>query len=150
MFDFGIKDRLTKMLNPNATQADTGLEMQAYYDEKLKVWVFPGEDPAEKAKPVGPPPTAKAKSEQKQAPSSAPVNAQPKDPLAAMMAPPMRTPRAGGSARPRGLPGGTPMGATPMPPPNFAVFAPKPAAEKKAEGKDEKKGAKEDDEKNGN
>jgi hypothetical protein len=32
--------------------ADMGEGMQAYFDEKNKVWVFPGEDPAEKAKPV--------------------------------------------------------------------------------------------------
>jgi hypothetical protein len=36
---------------------DLGEGMQAYFDEKNKVWVFPGEDPAEKARPIGLPPT---------------------------------------------------------------------------------------------
>ena len=66
--------------------------MDAYYDEKLKVWVFPGEDPLEKAKPIGPPPLATNQN------ISCGVTTDKRDtnidPLAAMMAPPKRGPTA--------------------------------------------------------
>ena len=78
---------MTKWLNPDATTADLGEGMQAYYDEKRKVWVFPGEDPEEKAKPIGPPPTATTAAESTEESPKAPM-----DPLAAMMAPPQRAP----------------------------------------------------------
>ena len=139
---------MTKWLNPDATTADLGEGMQAYYDEKLKVWVFPGEDPAEKAKPIGPPPMTPAKKEdskQEEAKSEA-VATPPADPLAAMMAPPRRPPssfrRPGatpGAARPGAPPtfmmppGASPaMGAKTMqPPPQFKIFKPKDDGEKK-------------------
>ena len=80
---------MTKWLNPEATTADLGEGMQAYYDEDKKVWVFPGEDPTEKVKPLPPPPTpmdVKSNEEVKLEPDMA------TDPLAAMMAPPKRNP----------------------------------------------------------
>jgi hypothetical protein len=136
---------MNKWLNPDATTADLGEGMQAYYDEKRKVWVFPGEDPDEVAKPIGPPPTAPATTEKEETPSTAP-----KDPLAAMMAPPQRAPsfrrsssalstmeNAGISAASR-YPGMVVPGVSHgpssagafsagTPPPQFTVFKPAPA-----------------------
>ena len=113
-------------MNPNATVADTGDEMQAYYDKERKVWVFPGEDTDEKAAPLAPPPIIPRKTE-------APELVEPKgpsaaDPLAAMMAPPNRR---GLPARAAATPGATAKSATSKPPtssmaaPQFAVFTPK-------------------------
>jgi hypothetical protein len=139
----GIKDKMTKWLNPDATTADLGEGMQAYYDEKRKVWVFPGEDPDEKAKPIGPPPTVIASERTEESPKA------PKDPLAAMMAPPQRassfrrtssllsqTERGSLASR---YPGMLPPGAAKPPgslsslsaggpPPQFTVFKPAPVA----------------------
>jgi hypothetical protein len=102
--------------------------MQAYFDEKNKVWVFPGEDPAEKAKPVGPPPMVATPA--KPAPATAPTPSN--DPLAAMMAPPRRGPSAlrarsmqATPSRP-GLGVGGSGGPMPGAPPQFAVFKPQP------------------------
>jgi hypothetical protein len=143
---FGITEKMNKWLNPDATTADLGEGMQAYYDEKRKVWVFPGDDPDDVAKPIGPPPTipAKAPEETKEEPPDAP-----QDPLAAMMAPPKRAPsfrrsssalstmeNAGlaASRYPPGMPGtstgGPPMAAAAGPPPQFTVFKPAPAPAK--------------------
>merc|ERR1712070_831423 len=141
----------TKWLNPDASTADLGGTMEAYYDEDKKVWVFPGEDPNEVAKPIGPPPTAviakaeEIKEEKEKKPDSASL-----DPLAAMMAPP---PRAVSSLRRPGpgLPPSSSMPAMYMPPgpgtnkpsnggnepPTFMVFKPNPDAGE--ENKEEEK-----------
>jgi hypothetical protein len=119
---------VTKWMNPDATTADMGEGMQAYFDEKNKVWVFPGEDPAEKAKPVGPPPMVTTPA--KPAPETAPNPST--DPLAAMMAPPRRGPSAmrvrsmQTPQRPGLGVGGSGGGPMPGAPPQFAVFQPKP------------------------
>lgn len=103
--------------------------MKAYFDEDKKVWVFPGEDPAEKAKPPPPPPmTMSSPHEAAPAPSASTSN----DPLAAMMAPPPRpvhssTKKPNATGRTNVPPG---LSAPPpgKPPVNFAAFAPpKPA-----------------------
>ena len=68
--------------------------MQAYYDEKLKRWIFPGDDPATVAKPLPPPPTmpiTKKGSEMQNTKTPLKEN----DPLASLMAPPSRTPQHG-------------------------------------------------------
>jgi len=153
---FGIKSRMTKWLNPDATTADIGESMQAYYDEKRKVWVFPGEDPEEKAKPIGPPPTALSTPKKDNA-GPPPQSSSSLDPLAAMMAPPPRAPssslrRSGGpAARPSPMmpsmmrmpPGaaGAPTGgvASPImggPPPQFMIFKPAPMASETKEVQD--------------
>jgi hypothetical protein len=126
---------VTKWLNPDATTADMGEGMQAYFDEKNKVWVFPGEDPAEKAKPVGPPPMVTTPAKPAPETASIPSN----DPLAAMMAPPRRGPSAV-RARSMQIPtrpalGGGGSGGGPMPgaPPQFAVFKPQPKPAKEEE-----------------
>ena len=85
-------------MNPDASIADTGGKMEAYYDEKLKRWIFPGDDPDEVAKPLAPPPTIPAKkniegNNDMQTPSKAVNN----DPLASLMAPPSRTPNSFGT-----------------------------------------------------
>jgi len=116
--------------------------MQAYFDEKLKVWVFPGEDPAEKAAPLKPPPkTPKTPSEAAPAPEEPEKN---DDPVAAMMALPNRNPRAARSkpgVRPSprsvppmfmpGLMSPTPNGSAggTSAAPKVAVFQPKPNGE---------------------
>lgn len=128
---------MTKWLNPDATQADLGEQMQAYYDEKRKVWVFPGEDPEEKAKPIGPPPTTPMASSPAPAPlqDESPAVQKSSDPLAAMMQPPKRTPTSFQSkskslgSPPSRMPGMMmpgPSGAA-APAPQFAVFTPKPS-----------------------
>ena len=145
----GIKDKMTKWLNPDATTADLGEGMKAYYDEKRKVWVFPGEDPDEKAKPIGPPPTVMTASEK---PEESPKVS--KDPLAAMMAPPQRassfrrsssilsqTERGSPASRYPGMlppgavkpPGSMPSLSAGGPPPQFAVFKPAPIAKEEKE-----------------
>jgi hypothetical protein len=140
---------MTKWLNPDATTADLGEGMKAYYDEKRKVWVFPGEDPDEKAKPIGPPPTVPTASEKTEESPKAH-----KDPLAAMMAPPQRassfhrsssllSQSERGSLASR-YPGMPPPGAVKPPgsmsspsaggpPPQFTVFKPVPVAEEEKE-----------------
>ena len=82
-------------MNPDAKIADTGEKMEAYYDKDLKRWIFPGDDPAEVAKPLAPPPIIPAKKTTEengvgmQTPSKPNVN---NDPLSFLMAPPSRTP----------------------------------------------------------
>lgn len=146
MFSLGLKDKVTKWLNPDATTADLGDKMEAYYDEKLKVWVFPGEDPAEKAKPIGPPPLsvqATTKNEVKEV-NTANTDNSSIDPLAAMMAPPRRGPTAIPRSRaaqnpsirpsPASMPIMFPLGidsGSSVPPLNtFNVFTPPPASTK--------------------
>ncbi|KAI2496146.1 hypothetical protein MHU86_18377 [Fragilaria crotonensis] len=112
--------------------------MEAYYDEDKKVWVFPGEDPAALAKPIGPPPMATTPAQEVTKEEA--NNEAPPDPLAAMMAPP---PRSISSLRRQpvapiplaGLPTGimlpprahsTAAPTTPAAgPPKFMVFTPK-------------------------
>lgn len=119
--------------------------MQAYYDEKLKRWIFPGDDPAEVAKHLAPPPIMTPKAD---APASTPAPVS-NDPLAALMAPPSRlsTKRSGPPSRRYADPlvsmgnvSSTPMSGLPpissktespmrdasAAPPKFAVFQPKP------------------------
>ena len=126
---------MTKWLNPDATQADLGEGMQAYYDEKRKVWVFPGEDPEEVAKPIGPPPTTPAPQAASSAgapsgggpvasnSSTSPAPAAANDPLAALMALPNRAPSSFQNKSKS-------MGATPgssgrlLPPPGMIMMRP--------------------------
>lgn len=105
--------------------------MQAYFDTNLKVWVFPGEDPADVAAPLPPPP------KMSRTPDKSAIAEEPKqqsnDPLAAMMAPPRRNPTAARSKAfrpspssmpvmfPPGMASSIPGAATPK----FAVFQPK-------------------------
>jgi len=126
----GIRDRLLKMNNPDAhIVSDIGQSMQAYYDDKRKVWVFPGEDPDELAKPIGPPPTL-VKTPKPTSSTSADTLAR-NDPLAAMMAPPQRAPSAFRGRALGGTPNSLSLANTPQSlssaksPPQFVVFQPK-------------------------
>jgi hypothetical protein len=112
-----FKDMMTKKLNPDATTADLGNSMEAYYDEDKKRWVFPGEDPAAEDPTAGPPPTTMELKESKPAAEEKP---EARDPLSSLMAPPTRVPR--------GLPvRKSPKAAAAAPPPQFHVFLPKAA-----------------------
>ena len=127
-----------KWRNPDATVADEGNTMQAYFDKERKVWVFPGEDPEELAKPIGPPPTAV---KTPQATTPAPVAVASMDPLAAMMAPPQRPPsalRARGATPIALVKSPSPMGgaAEAVATPQFMVFKPKPASKDPKDEKD--------------
>lgn len=96
-------------MNPEAKIADPGMKMEAYYDEKLKRWIFPGDDPAEVAKPLAPPPTMPVKKNPEDTPAGTQTPAK-NDPLAALMAPAARTPiRSVGQ-------GGDPLGDLMAPP----------------------------------
>jgi len=113
-----------------------GETMEAYYDKERKIWVFPGEDPAEVAAPLQAPP----KNPSMGATPSPASKAEPRndDPLAAMMAPPKRGPRAKPGVRPS--PSSMPVMFPPgmMSPasqnyggtaPKIAVFQPKPSTD---------------------
>ena len=57
-----MKQGLLKMWYPDATDATQNLTegLDAYYDEKAGVWVFPGEDRSSSTDPAaGPPPTGR-------------------------------------------------------------------------------------------
>ncbi len=120
---------VTKKLNPDATEADLGGKLEAYYDKKLGRWIFPGDDPNEVAKPLAPPPVKPAnvvKEEKKEEITKS-------DPLAALMAPPSRTTtnraplslnkRADAKVTPSMMPKLDPL-KTAVEPPKFTVFQP--------------------------
>jgi len=138
----GLRTRITKLLNPEATTADLGGSMEAYFDKEKKVWVFPGEDPNEVAKPIGPPPiVAKEKEEHEEVKEKEETSSL--DPLSAMMAPPprsvssIRRPAPGlpssnnmpGLLMPPGTATKTPMNGSNAPP-TFMVFKPNPDTNK--------------------
>ncbi|CAM9622765.1 unnamed protein product, partial [Laminaria digitata] len=94
---------MSKWLYPEAKHADVGNEMEAYYDEKAKRWVFPGENPGEAAAatPLAPPTTSQLGSPSNSqaggpgggggaagAPPPPTPGLDANDPLAALMAPP--------------------------------------------------------------
>jgi hypothetical protein len=133
-----------------ATVADVGEEMQAYYDEKLKRWIFPGDDPTEVAKPLAPPPIIPTSSADSTAtlipttpaPSSSGNN---DDPLAALMAPPpsrgipssmkqrtaamtSTTTSTGGGGGVKKKTGTPPISSPMINMPTYSVFQPKPAS----------------------
>ena len=124
-------------MNPDAKVAKLGTQLEAFYCEEKKRWIFPGEDASEAAGPPPAPPTDMFLSAPKPntpAPSAAaddplaalmappasrahlpPSTAS--DPLSAMMAPPSRGPVYGAAASQRGR---KKAGARPQ----FAVFKP--------------------------
>lgn len=153
MFGSRVAKLLGRDPDSNATVADVGEEMQAYYDDKLKRWIFPGDDPAEVAKPLAPPPIIPKKTDAAPAtPAPADDSAASNDPLAALMAPPPSRGRGMSSNKKKGTPMssryadplasmGNVMPSTSsafgsksvppespmiMKPPTFAVFQPKP------------------------
>jgi len=89
---FSITKWLSKRLNPDATVVDDlGEDNKAYYDEDLKRWIFPGDDPSAVVTVLPPPPTMPIpKKESDIQDTKTPSKA---DPLASLMAPPSRTPQ---------------------------------------------------------
>jgi hypothetical protein len=137
-----IRTGLIKKFNPDATEcALPDDDEKPYFNNELKVWVFPGEDPAEVAKPIAPPPMIPKAGDSAPAPeSSRPAAVD--DPLAAMMAPPTRKPAA---LRRLGAPSAIQTGMMPpMPgmaspaavggaPPQFVIFTPAKKEDEKAD-----------------
>ena len=99
-FDFGIRNYFLAKLHPDAHVATVGGEMEAYYDEKERRWIFPGDDPNEAPPSAGPPPTTPVAAKPESSEESKPVA--PADPLSMMMAPPPG--RRPGGARSRSAP----------------------------------------------
>eukprot|EP00559_Dactyliosolen_fragilissimus_P008136 CAMPEP_0184872466 /NCGR_PEP_ID=MMETSP0580-20130426/41303_1 /TAXON_ID=1118495 /ORGANISM="Dactyliosolen fragilissimus" /LENGTH=1076 /DNA_ID=CAMNT_0027375267 /DNA_START=19 /DNA_END=3250 /DNA_ORIENTATION=- len=81
-----IGSRIFNLFRPRT--AHTGEKMEAYFDEKSKRWIFPGDDPAEVSKPLPPPPQSMKKNISNVSPSTTP--SLPSDPLSSLMAPPTR------------------------------------------------------------
>lgn len=154
----GMKSWLIKKLNPDAKECYLpDNEEQPYYDEKLKRWVFPGDDLDELSKPMAPPPIISKKEDEATKPKEP---EKPKDAVSSMMAPPPARMPGAKKTPLRGMLGGmgSPMmmgmGGMMMPPgsgptgmmspglpassvtpkfatftPKAAVFTPKPATE---------------------
>lgn len=146
----GISNFIATKVNPEAKVAKLGEQMEAYFDEEKKRWVFPGETATEEAvipsaPPTGPMPGSMPSSGSggppgtHSAPGSISGGSDPlsalmapppvrahaalmkKDPLSAMMAPPARSGLIGQRA--------SSMGNVRKPPrPQFAVFKPAPQA----------------------
>ncbi|KAF4040695.1 hypothetical protein GN244_ATG07045 [Phytophthora infestans] len=144
----GLSSFIATKMNPEAKVAKLGEQMEAYFDEDAKRWIFPGEAAAEEptmpsAPPTGPTPASAPGSSvgvppvgSNSAPGSissgpAPSN----DPLAALMAPPpshmlmKKDPLAAMMAPPSrpGVYGARRGGSTAQhkpPRPQFAVFKP--------------------------
>ncbi|RHY10756.1 hypothetical protein DYB36_012902, partial [Aphanomyces astaci] len=130
----GIVDMLRRGADPvgDATVAKVGRDMEAYFCQEKKRWVFPGEEATDDAAgPPSAPPTSFAAA----APSSSASSA-PDDPLAALMAPPPMketTPLAAMMAPPARSMYGSQRGGAPAVKraparPQYAVFKPSPAA----------------------
>jgi hypothetical protein len=158
----GLSSFIATKMNPEAKVAKLGEHLEAYYDEKAKRWVFPGEAAAEEptmpsAPPTGPLPGSAPGSSAtgmpppgaNSAPSSMAGGPAPSDdPLAALMAPPpshvlMKKDPLAAMMAPPSRPGfyGARRGGAPAqrkpPRPQFAVFkptaAPAPAADEPSE-----------------
>ncbi|GLD96445.1 hypothetical protein PINS_up005128 [Pythium insidiosum] len=153
----GLSSFIATKINPEVKVAKLGEQMEAYFDEEKKRWVFPGETPSDEptipsAPPTGPLPGSTPASSSGGPPVGPPgthsapgsmAGSAPDDPLAALMAPP--TSRAHAAlmkkdpvsammappSRPMYGQRASTMPATRRPPrPQFAVFKPKaPTAE---------------------
>ncbi|CAI5730882.1 unnamed protein product [Hyaloperonospora brassicae] len=154
----GLSSFIATKINPEAKVAKLGEQMEAYFDEDAKRWVFPGETaPEEAAMPSAPPtaprlgsapgssaaglpPTGTAS-----APGSISSGPAPNDPLAALMAPPparvlmKKDPLAAMMAPPArpgiyGMHRSASMTQRKPARPQFAVFKPTAAAPDKPSG----------------
>lgn len=126
----GISKLITQKMNPDAKVAKLGEQMEAYFDEEKKRWVFPGETVTEEptmpsAPPTGPMPGSTPNSTHGGPPgppgsqsapgsisSGAPAS---DDPLAALMAPPQS--RAHASLMKK-----DPLSAMMAPPPRAGLY----------------------------
>ncbi|ETN24957.1 hypothetical protein PPTG_01118 [Phytophthora nicotianae INRA-310] len=148
----GLSSFIATKMNPEAKVAKLGEQMEAYFDEETKRWIFPGEAAAEEpampsAPPTGPMPASAPGSgvgvppvgSTNSAPGSMTSGPTPSnDPLAALMAPPpshvlmKKDPLAAMMAPPSrpGMYGARRGGSTAQhkpPRPQFAVFKPSAA-----------------------
>ena len=129
-----------------ALNSSSNLPCISSLTQKLKRWIFPGDDPVEVAKPLAPPPIIKSSDKAPATPAPAPAASN--DPLAALMAPPSRATTARKGMPPTMSRYADPlasMGNVSTPgagmkkdaaPPKFAVFQPIPT--KSDPAKDEK------------
>uniref|UniRef100_A0A7S2AQ08 Uncharacterized protein n=1 Tax=Octactis speculum TaxID=3111310 RepID=A0A7S2AQ08_9STRA len=91
-----FRRKMDAMFYKDATRADLGKKNEAYYDDNLKRWVFPGEDTAgDAAGSVAPPPGPPMMTSSVSSPSfgskkndDQPSKPSESDPLAMLMAPP--------------------------------------------------------------
>ncbi|TYZ56946.1 hypothetical protein PybrP1_002822 [[Pythium] brassicae (nom. inval.)] len=146
-----IGNFLVKKMNPEVKVAKLGEQMEAYFDEEKKRWVFPGETAAEEPTMPSAPPLGPSMGSGSAGPPGPPGSTHSApgsiggggagDPLAALMAPPparahaammKKDPLSAMMAPPtRSMPGmrGASAGAQRKPPrPQFAVFKPAPQA----------------------
>jgi len=86
---------IAKKINPDATYVDSlGEDNKAYYDEKLKRWIFPGDDPSTVVTELPPPPTMPIPKKEPTGTQDTTKTPSKADPLASLMAPPPgRTPQ---------------------------------------------------------
>ncbi|KAG6958190.1 hypothetical protein JG688_00010618 [Phytophthora aleatoria] len=147
----GLSSFIATKMNPEAKVAKLGEQMEAYFDEDAKRWIFPGETSAEEpsmpsAPPTGPMPASAPGSSvgippvgTNSAPGSISSGPAPSaDPLAALMAPPpshmlMKKDPLAAMMAPPSRPGmygarrGGPTAQHKPPRPHFAVFKPSAA-----------------------
>ncbi|KAG2995708.1 hypothetical protein PC120_g21693 [Phytophthora cactorum] len=147
----GLSSFIATKMNPEAKVAKLGEQMEAYFDEDAKRWIFPGETSAEEpsmpsAPPTGPMPASAPGSSvgippvgTNSAPGSISSGPAPSaDPLAALMAPPpshmlMKKDPLAAMMAPPSRPGmygarrGGPTAQHKPPRPQFAVFKPSAA-----------------------
>jgi hypothetical protein len=132
------------MISLSALNCSSNL-LSSTFSQKLKRWIFPGDDPVEVAKPLAPPPIMKPSDKAPSTPALAP--SEPNDPLASLMAPPSRAtsrkglpPTMARYADPLASMGNMSTPGTSLKkdaaPPKFAVFQPIPT--KTEPSKDEK------------
>ncbi|CEG48280.1 Regucalcin gene promoter region-related protein (RGPR) [Plasmopara halstedii] len=142
----GLSSFIVTKMNPEAKVAKLGEQMEAYFDEDKKRWVFPGESAEDSTMPSAPPPIGPVSSSApgsnaagvppigtNSAPGSVSSGPAPSDdPLAALMAPPpsyrlMRKDPLAAMMAPPSRPGLYAHGSIPQrkpPRPQFAVFKP--------------------------
>ena len=140
-----FKDKWIKKFNPDATVVNLAPdEQKPVYDEKLKRWIFPGDDPVEMAKPPPPPPKIPLNFNTSSDEHIGNSNNSTSDPLASLMSPPTRYGALPSrpSARSRYPDALSSLGAVapsqkapasaispPLVPPKFTVFQPKSSGE---------------------
>ncbi|TDH68162.1 hypothetical protein CCR75_008986 [Bremia lactucae] len=110
----GLSSFIVTKMNPEAKVAKLGVQMEAYYDEEAKRWVFPGEaSTAEPTKPSAPPTGPM--------PGSAPGSS-------ATGIPPVGTNSAPSSMRSGPVPSDDPLAALMAPPPSHNLMKKDPLA----------------------
>ncbi|KAL3663511.1 hypothetical protein V7S43_011400 [Phytophthora oleae] len=110
----GLSSFIATKMNPEAKVAKLGVQMEAYFDEDAKRWIFPGEMAAEEPAMPSAPPTGPM-------PGSAPGSS-------ATGMPPMGTSSAPGSMSSGPAPSNDPLAALMAPPPSHMLMKKDPLA----------------------